>query len=75
MGKTRRSDEESKQEQIPELKGQLKVQKKEISRLNRRIKSLEKRVDEKVTKTKKPDIVETDVRREVLDRIKKEFGK
>jgi len=75
VGKTRRSDEESKQEQIPELKGQLKVQKKEISRLNRRIKSLEKRVDEKVTKTKKPDIVETDVRREVLDRIKKEFGK
>lgn len=76
MGKTRRSDEESKNEQILELKGRLKLQKKEITRLNRRIKALEKRIDGDLTKKVKPGKVgEVGKRREFLDKIKKEFGK
>lgn len=76
MGKTRRSDEESKQEQILELKGRVKLQKKEITRLNRRIRALEKRIDKDVEVKKKPAKVEkVDKKQEFLDKIRKDFGK
>ena len=72
MGKTRRSDEESKQEQILELKGRLKLQKKEISRLNRRVKSLEKGIEEKKPKIKQKKLSEKEA---LIEQLRKDFMK
>ena len=73
MGKTRRADEDKQSELIQELKGKLKAQKKEITRLNRRIKSLENRIDDKVKKrvAKK----KLDPKHELIEQLRKDFMK
>ena len=76
MGKTRRSDEESKQQQILELKGRLKLQKKEIARLNRRVKGLERDLEGKLTKVKKDIKVEkSDKKKDLIDKLREEFSR
>lgn len=73
MGKTRRSDEESKQQQILELKGRLKLQKKEIARLNRRIRGLEKDLENKLTDKKKAVKIEKPGKKELIERLRADF--